>query len=169
MPTIRFDRGRPTATERALADWAFAVAEGMEEEQEGRDFVATGESLRDYEVIVAKPNEIHLETAPYIRFSVEGRPPGGFPPLNMIADWIEVKPLPIPIGYTLNGFAYVIARRIATEGNAVWRGDRAGIPMQEIIERSFDDAMEENATLIAIEASNKILKSMSPNKFRKVK
>lgn len=169
MPRISFEVGRPTQIERALADWAFEVAMRMHHEQVARDFVATGQSLDEYEVVVTKPNTVELQTADYIRFSVEGRPPGGFPPLNVFVEWIQVKPIPIPAGYTLNGLAYVMARKQANEGNMVWRGERPGIPMQEIIEESFDDEMPEQATMLAIEASNRILKSMKPNKFRKVK
>jgi hypothetical protein len=162
MARITRQVGRPSTVEAAIADWAQGVAEAMITEQQARDFVATGQSLDAYQVVVTKPDTVELLTADYLRFSVEGRPPGGFPPLAAIADWIQVKGIQAP-GITLNSLAFLIARKIANEGNAVWRGDRQGIPMQEIIEESFYDTMPQAATRIAIEASNRMLASMYPN------
>lgn len=46
---------------------------------------------------------------------VEGRKPGRFPPIQAILDWIDAKRI-VPQGITKSSLAYLIARKIATEG-----------------------------------------------------
>ena len=47
--------------------------------------------------------------APYALYAEKGRGPGGFPPLDKIADWCEAKLGDVSL-------AYVVARKIATRG-----------------------------------------------------
>lgn len=52
----------------------------------------------------------------YAQFSDSGRKSGKMPPIADIIKWVRRKNLKIPKDYTLEGFAYAIARKIAKDG-----------------------------------------------------
>lgn len=145
--------GRPTKVEEGLADWAIRVAEEMQAEQEAKDFVASGRSLRSYEVVITQ-NTVELLWASYLRFSLEGvgRRPGSYPPINAIVQWLKQKKIK-PEGMSLNGLAFIIARKMAEEGNLVFRKKRSGIDLDDIIENSWDVISDEMALEVAQEAA----------------
>jgi hypothetical protein len=161
MPVkITRQRGRPSAVEKALTEWAFVLAKELEFAQMDLDFVATGNSL-NYEVQITKTNQVKLLWADYLKYSVAGRgrkSGGGFPPLSVIAEWIEVKGIPVPDGMSLNSFAYLIARKQQEEGNLVYRERRTGIPLDMLIEESFDMIADQMAFDIAVQSADQILK-----------
>lgn len=45
-----------------------------------------------------------------------GRKPGKMPPVQDIIEWIQFKKIPIPTGFTLESFAFVVARSIGKKG-----------------------------------------------------
>ena len=152
MPvTVTRNTGRPSAVETALTSWAVQVLEDMESAQVALGFVASGRSMDEYEVVVSKPNEVNLLTASYMRFNITGRGPGKAPPLmpadrgkaglmSILVPWLDLK----NIGNyeDRKSIAYLIGRKQAEQGNAVYRGERSGIPMFTIINDSFDEIMD---------------------------
>ena len=152
-------QGRPSAAEVAILDWGYLVAKEIETYQRDGDFVASGDSLDSYEVEITKKNQVEIRMADYVKFSVAGRgrhPGGGFPPVNDIVDWIETKGIQVPDEMTLEGFAFIIARKQFEEGNLVYRGDRPGIPVDLIIAESFDRIGNQIAFDVAVDASKQL-------------
>lgn len=45
-----------------------------------------------------------------------GRRPGKRPPVQPLIDWIKFKRIPVPTGMSVEGFAFLIARKIGKEG-----------------------------------------------------
>jgi len=146
--------GRPTKVEEGLTDWAVRVAEEMQAEQVAKHFVASGRSLKSYEVVITK-NTVELFWASYLHFSLEGigRQPGKQPPLNAIVQWLIDKKIKPEGKTTLRGLAYIIARKMGEEGNLVFRGARSGIDLDDILENSFDDIKNEMALEVSQEAA----------------
>lgn len=58
----------------------------------------------------------------YTEQLVNGRPPGKYPPIDIIKEWIEVKPIQI-IGerISVSSLAFLIARKIAREGTEIFK------------------------------------------------
>lgn len=87
------------------------------------DSVASGRlvnSLGSFVVSGEGTYELFLRLEDYWKYVEYGRGPGKFPPLEKIREWIDVKPV-IPTVYngklpTLDQLAYLIGRKIATEG-----------------------------------------------------
>ena len=52
----------------------------------------------------------------YAEFADAGRKAGRMPPVNDIIKWIRRKNIKVPQGYTQEGFAFAIARKIAKDG-----------------------------------------------------
>ena len=147
--------GRPTKVEEGLVDWGVRVAEEMQDQQIAKDFVASGRSLKQYEVVIAKPNVVDILWASYLQFSLEGvgRQPGSYPPINAIVQWLIDKKIKPSKKQTLNSLAFVIARKMAEEGNMVFRGKRSGIDLDDILENSWYDIKDEMALEVAQEAA----------------
>lgn len=152
--------GRPTAIEEAMAIWAVQVAEEMKDEQIAKDFVASGKSLRMYEVLIAKPNLVELVWAAYLRFSLEsvGRRPGSYPPINEIVKWLKKKGIKPEEGTSLNALAFLISRKMAKFGNLVFRKKRSGIDLIDIINHSFRMVDDEMAMKVAVESADYLVK-----------
>jgi hypothetical protein len=88
-----------------------------------------------------------------------GRPPGKQPPTGTIARWIEDKRLTPPNGWTVMGFAYVIARKIGLEGTRIWRDKSLGIPITQIITDNVDRFAEDLGESLFNQISDQIMKS----------
>jgi hypothetical protein len=160
MPVARIrPPGRPSEAERQLYEWAFVLGKEIEMAQQDLRFVASGDSLKDYAVVIAKKNTIHLLMADYIKYSISGRgrrPGGKMAPLNSIIRWIEQKG--IAFTGSIKSLAYLIARKQQKEGNAVYRGERPGIPLEMLIDESFDMISNQIAFNVANDAANRLVK-----------
>jgi hypothetical protein len=161
--------GRPTAIETELVNWAVVVAEQIQEQQRGLDFVASGDSLADYGVVISQRNVVEIVIADYLKYSVAGRgrqPGGGFPPVNAIVDWLETKGIEPPDDMSLESFAFIIARKQQREGNTVFRGGRPGIPVDLIIAESFDDIKSEMSFNVAAAAAAELVANIKSFKVK---
>ncbi len=108
--------GRPTNVEYNIQSWAEEIANWFINWQMENDKIATAESINSYEIIV-NHNEVILSAVGYIKYVLEGRGPGKFPPPEVIKKWIEAKPINFnPDEITLNSLAYLIGRKISREG-----------------------------------------------------
>ena len=79
-----------------------------------RDTVETVVEIRGNKIVIS------LNLQDYWKFVEEGRPPGGYPPPNLIENWVKIKPVipdarsgKIPSDRQL---VYLISRKIATKG-----------------------------------------------------
>ena len=133
--------GRPSNIERALVDWGYIILSGIKAEQEDLDFVASGDSLDNYEVRIIKKNKIVIGMSDYLKYSVSTRgrrPGGGMAPIAVIVEWLEAKGIPAPEDMSLTSFAWAIAKKQQKDGNRVYRHERVGIDVERILADSFD-------------------------------
>ena len=90
-----------------------------------------------------------------------GRGPGGFPPMDAIVQWIKDKGLQLR-DFTTGRFkaktdtnyrqaAYLIGRKIASQGTDIYKGKRQPIDLDEIINDQLDFAGNEMADRIVQE------------------
>lgn len=95
-------------------------------------FIASGDTIGTFEP-VASDTEAQLSGNQSFFTIVEGigRKPGKQPPIDTIVKWIEDKR--ISYDGSLRSFAYLVARKIGKEGNAVFTGKRKGIEFDKII------------------------------------
>jgi hypothetical protein len=164
---VKRPRGRPTFTEVALVDWAFLVATELANAQVDLGFEATGDASQSYEVEIVGKNKVSIYWAEYLKFSVAGRgrkPGGGMAPINEIVDWLEVKGIEPDDDKSIRSLAFAIAKKQQAEGNQVYRGERPGIPVDLIIQESFDNIADELAFKVAVAASELLIKNINSYK-----
>ena len=142
-------RGRPSAGQKALTDFAQEVGIDMQSAQieaTPYEFDDTGNAYKSYQVEVQAPNKVTLSFARYLMTSIKGigREPGKGVPYkpelglnNILQKWVKRKGLATKES-EINSIAYLINRKMKNEGNAVYRGDREGIDLAEIINAAFD-------------------------------
>jgi len=175
--------GRPSAAELALYEWAFIVAKDIELYQQELDFVASGDSLNEYEVSITKKNQIDIYWSNYLKYSTSGRgrkPGGDRAPISVLADWLKVKGITPPDDFwpktnrtktglsmkdrAINSFAAAIAVSQQRDGNQVHKGRRPGIPVELIINESFDTIANKIAFDVATAAADKFVKDINSYK-----
>ena len=87
-----------------------------------------------------------------------GRPPGKFPPLDAIEQWIKDKKISLrdyvsgrfkkKSDSNLKAAAFLIARSIAESGTRIYKGEADPIDLDEIINNAFDYKGDEIADRI---------------------
>jgi hypothetical protein len=86
----------------------------------------------------------------YIYYSIYGRKPGRFPNITAIKSWIQSKGIKTEL--PIDSLAFLIARKISQEGNAVWRkfhGADSGLLSEALSEErinAFVDSLGESVT-----------------------
>lgn len=118
------------------------IKSDITENQYGLGMIASGASASSLEV-VAGDNSGSLLGSNYFHFQEFGRGPGKFPPRDSIEAWIEAKRITPPNEWTVRGFAFVIARKIAYQGSAIFRGEKQGLPVSQIITDNLSKFEEE--------------------------
>ena len=121
----------------AMKVYAEKFSASIISQQESKGLVASGRSLNHE--IKENDDNIELIIAGYYQFlskpgllveATGGRPPGGWPPPGIIADWIGAKN--IPLGeLSLNQLTFLIGRKIAERGTAIYNDNSLGIDMDE--------------------------------------
>ena len=116
---------------------------------------ATGNLINSVDTFVVYQGTeflVTLKVEDYYKWVEEGRKPGKFPPVDKILEWIKAKPvLPRPLDNgklpNENQLAYLIGRKIATEGiepghqlaDVLGSLNRQYIPLlQEALNKDFD-------------------------------
>jgi len=95
----------------------------------------------------------------YTEYLVNGRPPGKYPPIDIIKEWISVKPIQI-IGerITVSSLAFLIARKIAREGTEIFKKGGSdlisAVITPERVQSIIDKVTRFNVQLFASEVSN---------------
>lgn len=116
---------------------------------------ASGQWLNSLEVQVKGLSGV-IKGEPYTEQLVNGRPPGKFPPISAIRQWIIDK----GINYLgkqsyLNSLAFLIARKIAKEGTRYFKQGGTdlveAVITPERIQRILDDVSVWHANLIISE------------------
>ena len=86
----------------------------------------------------------------YIYYLDQGRGPGKFPPVNNIRDWVRQK-LNIEEA-KVNGVAFLVGRKIATEGTAIYNDKSKGIELDNLIDKTINNIIADLPNEVAVEA-----------------
>ena len=111
-------------TAAVLAEYATAVLNAYQDRLIRDNKIATGDLLNSAEYVITSENGsilVQLSLESYWKYVEHGRRPGKFPPPTAIIGWIQAKPvIPKPDSSgklpTVRSLAYLIGRKIATEG-----------------------------------------------------
>lgn len=83
----------------------------------------TGEASNSLRIEVNKSrNSVILYGVDYLEALNRGRGPGRFPPVDIIEEWTQQKPVDIP--------AFLIGRKIAREGTEIFKDNSKGIQLE---------------------------------------
>ncbi len=115
---------------------------------------ATGNASRS---LNAKVTNIKLEIKGdrYIGALDEGRPPGRFPPVDAIRDWVAQK-LGIS-GNENNSIAYLVGRKIANEGTSIYQDKSQGIELKTIVDMGIELIKKRITAKFLIDTKAKII------------
>ena len=169
-----FRKGKINKFNAALARWGFAYASEMQQAQIDGDFVATGESLDNYTLVINESN-IYVQIPSYLQYSWRGKgfegrhPGGGRAPIQDLVKWINAKNLKPKDGGSILSFAWAIAIKQQAEGNQVFRKDREGIPIDVILDESFEKIKNEAALEYAVTSMDELLEGMINDRLSKIK
>lgn len=95
---------------------------------------ASGDYESELEYEIAK-NKLIMYGAFHSTFMESGRRPGGFPPIQAIENWIEIKPgLPSIFVEKKRQFAFLIARKIAQQGITVPNENNKGQVISSVVD-----------------------------------
>lgn len=90
------------------------------------------------------PNKLIMWGAGHSYFMENGRNSGGFPPIRVIEDWIETKQgLPAIFKEKKKQFAFLIARKIATEGIKVPNEHNKGKVVSDVVDDFLANDIDE--------------------------
>lgn len=117
------------------------MVEAIRQEQSDKRMRASGNSADSLRVVTT-PDGGDIVGSSYFYFQQHGRGPGKFPPIQNIQDWIEARGI-TPEGITTRSLAYLIARKIATEGSRIHRGEADGMDFTKIVDDGSKKATEE--------------------------
>lgn len=111
-----------TPSEKILFDEFTSIKEDIISLYDSRGRRASGDFADEMEVEVDGLT-VRLLGAAHTEYTVEGRGPGKFPPIDKIEEWIEEKGVAATIEgeITVSSLAFLIARKIAKEGTEVWK------------------------------------------------
>lgn len=102
--------------------------------------------------------------AHYMQYLIYGRPPGGMPPLEPIAEWAE-KNISRPVRENKDGtfsfipyesLAFAIAKKIQERGTEIWEGKREGIDLLGIMESNMPQFLKDLASNEAAEIATSL-------------
>lgn len=111
-PRLEISNSRLSITEKGVIDWMSEVAQFMIDFQERHNRTASRRSVDNY--TVRQSNKfISLLAVDYIAFALQGRRPGGFPPVEEIRRWIDDKGI---ASEDPDSMAWAIATKISQEG-----------------------------------------------------
>ncbi len=106
---------------QAITEVGTLIAEGLRESLFQKGISSSGDLAASIKPIVTiekgKATTLSIEMAAYAQFVEEGRRKGAKqPPSTAIKEWILQKGITRPSKYSLDGFAFVIARSISKKG-----------------------------------------------------
>lgn len=110
------------------------LSANLSREVEEKGFVDTG-AARKFDIEI-RGNKIQLWGVGYFGVLVNGRAPGKFPPPDKILEYVHRNNIQIEIdGRLLNDrqAAYVIGRSIALNGSLIYRGEKEGVDLENIV------------------------------------
>lgn len=107
--------------------------------------VATGETLASFaseQKEDADGIRLFVTGADHVYFNEHGRGPGGFPPIDLLKRWAEVKGIfaGVEKEYQKNSIVYLIGRKIATQGSYLFRNKKTFAGFESPIGSAFTDA-----------------------------
>lgn len=118
-PILNIPSRRLSITELNVVNWMTEVAQFIIDFQENHGRVASGDSINNTAVSLVKKGRIStvsLAVPEHTQFALQGRGPGGQPPINAIEAWIRSKPISVSGDEEITSLAWAIAKKIASEG-----------------------------------------------------
>ena len=91
----------------------------------------------------------------YIEFLDRGRPPGKFPPVNKIRDWVASK-LGISDEKERNSIAYLVGRKISRECSTIFKDKSKGLELDKKIAKFTQQLLPKLELGIAAEFAENI-------------
>ncbi len=117
---------------------------------------ASGDYERSLEAVV-KGDKLIMFGANHSQFMEHGRSPGGFPPRKAIEDWIDKKQgLPNEFREKKKQFAFIIARKIATEGIKVPNQFNKGKVISQVVDEFLANDIYEMLDELKLEWNKQI-------------
>lgn len=139
--------------ETVIQDTLRNIGQAIADEIQSKGLSDTGKS-QEFEVNV-DGNKVQLIGYDYIKYLIYGRPPGKFPPVNVIREYVERNGITMNINgreLTPNQVAYMIGKGISEKGTRIYRGEIEGVDIDRIIEDNKKDMYDK----IADEAVNDV-------------
>lgn len=97
------------------------------------DADSKGQAIPRYHREVPTDTGGQLWTSDYLQYLIYGRPPGKFPPPDKMLEFVQKHPYILASAkqqfknITEQGLAFIIGRKIAREGSAIFRGEKPGV------------------------------------------
>ena len=134
-------RSREEVTKKNLEKLSERIAKRIDE----RGLNSSGSAKDSLEV---KDNKLYGND--YIYFLDKGRRPGKFPPVQNMLEWVRRK-----LGITdesANSIAYLVGRKISREGTAIYKDNKKGLQLDELIDETIDDIIKELPEVAKVDA-----------------
>jgi len=119
----------------------------------------TGEAANSLKVVEIDQRHFQSVGSDYIEILDRGRGPGKFAPVDSIQEWVKTK-LGITENKELKQVAFLVNRKLAREGSAIFKDHSKGLEIDKKIETLREKLIPE---LVAFEKAN-VIKEL--NKFQ---
>lgn len=143
-------------TKEAVLEFFENVKKDTVQDQLSKNIKASGKSAASLE-IKADGNGGQLLGSAYFYQQIHGRRPGKMPPVSDLLAWVKVK----GIGSSeqqQKGIAWAISKKIANEGTDIFKGKRAGLDWEIIINDNTKALMEALGENVMAEVTNNLIK-----------
>lgn len=104
----------------------------------------------------------------YLEFLDTGRGPGKFPPRRPIERWVESKLGISPSDSEFDGVVYVISKKIADLGTAIFRNNSKGIELNKKIvtlRKNLNEALRESTVFTIKQRLDRFKRAHLKNKY----
>jgi hypothetical protein len=106
----------------------------------------TGQSAESLGYRIVGTELVIFSSMKYFTVLETGRKPGKRPPINVIEQWINDKPI-IPDGISTRSLAFLIARKIGEEGSLLYReGGKSGVISKSINDQVIKEKLTDVLT-----------------------
>lgn len=130
--------------DKIISDSLRNIGSLIAEDIDRKGLTDTGQS-KEFEIRF-EGNKVQLLGVSYLPYLIYGRPPGKFPPVDVIKAYVERNGITMNINgrnLTVDQIVYVIGRSISENGSLIYRGQKEGINIDGILENSEKKLFEE--------------------------
>lgn len=143
-----------------LQQFGAVIIEQIRANAAAQDRNASGRAARELREDVTASELKVIDAAGYTQWGWEyGRGPGKFPPLSKLVEWVKIRGL-AEAGRE-RSLAYLIGRKMAREGSALFRaGGQSGVITGVINQERIDTVAESFATKYFNEIKSEVVKEL---------